>query len=89
VVWFGEPVLDADCLAGHVETPLTQPGRVPVAGLLDELDAIVGRDRINAVRKGLQQVFEELPRCPSVGFVDKLSDRKVANAVDPASACRP
>jgi hypothetical protein len=82
VVRFGEPVLDVVPLADHVEAHLTRPGGVPVAGLLGELDAIVGQDRVDAVRYGLQQVFEELPRRPPVSLVDQLCDRELARAVD-------
>jgi hypothetical protein len=39
VVWLGEPVLDAICLANHVEAHLMRSGSVAVAGLLGELDA--------------------------------------------------
>jgi len=31
---------------------------------------------------GFQQVFEELPRCPSISLVDELGDREFAGAVD-------
>jgi len=37
---------------------------------------------VDAVRHGLQQVFEELPRRLSVGFVDQLGDGELAGAVD-------
>lgn len=59
VVRFGEPVFDVVGLADHVEAHLTGPGGVPVAGLLGELDAVVGEDGVNAVRHGFQQVLEE------------------------------
>jgi len=49
MVRFGEPVLDAILLADHVEAHLTRPGGVAVAGLLGELDAIIGQDGMDAV----------------------------------------
>jgi len=82
MVRFSEPVLDAVRLADHVEAHLTRPGGVPVAGLFSELNAIVGQDRVDVVRHGFQQVFEELPCCSSISLGDQLSDRKLAGAVD-------
>jgi hypothetical protein len=72
-------MLDAVCLADHVEA---RPSGVAVTRLLGELNAIVGQDRVDAVRHGFQQVFEELPSCPSVSLVDQLGDRELASAVD-------
>ena len=90
MVRFGEPVLDAIRFADHVEAHLARPGGVPVARLLGELDApfdfaqdrIVREDGVDAIRHGFQQVFEELPCCPSISLVDELSDRELAGAVD-------
>lgn len=82
MVRFGEPVLDVVGLADHVETHLTRPGGVAVAGLLGELDAIVGQDRMDAVGHGSQQVLEELPRRAPVSLVYQLGDRELACAVD-------
>src|SRR6478735_8585208 len=55
VVRFGEPVLDAVRLADHVEAHLTRPGGVPVAGLFGELDAVVARDCVDAVRHSFKR----------------------------------
>ena len=82
MVRLGEPVLDVVCLADHVEAHLTRPGGVAVARLLCELDAVVGQDRVNAVRHGFQQVFEELPRRAPVSLVDQSGNRELARAVD-------
>jgi len=40
------------------------------------------RIRVDAVRHGFQQVFEELPRRSSISLVDQLRDRELARAVD-------
>ena len=37
---------------------------------------------MDAVGHGIQQVFEELPRCPPVSLVDQLGDRELARAID-------
>ena len=73
-----EPVLDVVCLADHVEAHLARPGSVPVSGLLGELDAVVGQDRVDSVRHRCQQVLEELPRRSSIGLVDQLGDREAS-----------
>jgi len=66
----------------HVEAHLARPGGVSVASRLAERVAVISQDRVDAVRHGLQQVFQELPRCPSISLVDQLRDRELAGAVD-------
>jgi hypothetical protein len=39
--------------------------------------AIVGQDRVNAIRHSFQQVFQELLRCPPVSLVDQLGAREL------------
>ena len=81
MVRLGEPVLDVVRLAAHVEPHLTRPG-VTIARLVGRLDAVIGRNRVDAVGHSFRQVFRELPRCPSIRLVDELSDRKLTGAVD-------
>lgn len=81
MIRFGERVLDVVGLADHIEAHLARPGGVAVARLLGELDAIVREDGVDAIRHGFQQVFEELPGCPSISLVDELRDRELAGAV--------
>jgi len=52
-------------------------------------DRIVGQDRVNAVGRGFQQVFQELPHCPSIRLVDELRDREIAGAVDADEQAEP
>ena len=82
MVRLGKSVLNVICFADHVKGHLARPGGVAVAWLIGELHAVVGQDRVNAVGHGFQQVFQELPRCPSISRVDELSDRELAGAVD-------
>lgn len=82
VVRLGQPVLDAVCFADHVEAHLTRPGGVTVARLLGKLDAVVGPDRMDPVRHGFKQVFEELPCRSPVSLFDELGDRELTCAVD-------
>ena len=82
MVGFGKPVLDIVRFADHVEAHMARPSGVAVAWLVGELDAIVGQDRVDAVRNGFEQVLQELPRRSSVSLVDQLGDRKLAGAVD-------
>ena len=76
-----ERALEVVRIADYVEAHTAGTGGVGVAGLLGELDAII-EDRVDKVRHGLQQVFQKLPRCPSVSLVDQLGDRELARAVD-------
>ena len=82
VVGFSQPVLDVVRLADHVEAHLARPGGVAIARRLGELDAVVGEGRVDAIRHGFQEVFEELPGGPSISLVDALRHRKLAGAVD-------
>ena len=47
-----------------------------------ELDAVIGQDRVGAVRHGFQQVFEELPCRSPASLVDQLGDRELGGAVN-------
>ena len=54
VVWLGQAMLNAICGANHVKPHGPGIGRVPVAWLLTELDAVVRKDRVNLVRHRFQ-----------------------------------
>lgn len=69
-------------VADHIEAHLARPGGVAIARLVGELNAIIGQDRVDPVRHGFQQVFQELPRRPPDSLVDQLDDRQLAGAVD-------
>ena len=84
-----EAVLNVVGLADQVEAHLARPGGVSVALLLSELDAVVSQDRVDPVGYSFQQVFEELPRCSSIGLVDQLGDRELAGAVDADEQVKP
>jgi hypothetical protein len=70
------------CLADYVEAHLQGPGGVTVARLLGELDPVVGQDRVDLVRHGLQQVFEEFPSCSPVSLINQLGDGKFACSIN-------
>ena len=82
VVWPGQSMLDPNCLADHVEAHLARICFVPVPGLLGELDAIVGQDRMNAIRDGLEQMFEEFPHDLAICLFHELRDSKFAGPVN-------
>ena len=54
VVWLGQAMLNVICGANHVKSHGPGIGRVPVAWLLTELDAVVRKDRVNLVRYRFQ-----------------------------------
>ena len=51
VVRLGEAVIDLVCVADHVEVALSRIDRVAVAGLLGELDAIIGQNRVRLCKE--------------------------------------
>ena len=57
VVGFGQSVLDPVRLADHVEAHWPGVNGVPVAGLLYELDAVVGQYGMDLVMDGFEQVL--------------------------------
>jgi len=82
MVRFGQPVFDFICRADHVEAHGPRIDCVPVAGLLSELDAIVGENGVYFVRNGFQQVLKKLPCCLAVCFVDQLGHGELAGAIN-------
>lgn len=69
------PALDADRLAAHVERT-AGAGPCSGCGLIGELDAAIGEDRVFLIGHGLQQSLEELPYCPPAG---QLTGPVIAN----------
>lgn len=82
MVRLGEAMLDVVGLADHVEAHLPREGGVPVAGLICELDAVVGEDRVDPVGNGFEQMLQELPCRLPVSLIYKLGDGELAGAVD-------
>lgn len=82
MVWLGQAVLDPVGLADHVEAHLPRLCCVPVAGLLGELDAVVSKDRVDAIGDGLEEMFEELPRGLAIRLFHELGDCKSAGPVN-------
>lgn len=82
MVWFGKLVLDIVGFADHVEPHLAGPERIPVAGLLGELDPIVGQNGLDAMRHGFQQVSEEIPGCAPLSLADQLISGPVSRFKD-------
>jgi hypothetical protein len=64
VVGFREPVFDVIPFADHVKMHLTRPGSVTIARLVSKLDAVIGKNRVDALGHSFQQVLRELT--PSV-----------------------
>ncbi len=82
VVGLGQTVLDPIRFADHVEAHRPGIGSIPVPGLVGELDAIIGQDRVDAVGNHFQQVLQKLPRRSPVGLLNQLGDRVLAGSVD-------
>lgn len=82
VVGLSQPVHYAVGLADHVEAH--QPGIdcVPTAGLLFELDSVIGQDRVDLIVHGFEHVLQELPGRHSVGCCDELHDGELGRPVN-------
>lgn len=82
MVGLGESVLDAVRLADHVEAHWPGVDGVPVPQLLCELNAIVGKNRVDLVGYGFEHVLQELPGCLSVRCRNQLGDSELGRPVD-------
>lgn len=82
MVRFGQAMFDPVGIAYHVEAHGPRIGSVSVSGLLCELDAVIGQDRMYAVGHGFQKAFKELPGRLAIGFLDQLCHREFAGAID-------
>ena len=83
IVGFGQSVLNAVRRADHVEANRPGIDGVAVPGLLGELDAVVGQDRVDLAGHGFEHVLKELPSCLSVSSCNELSDNELGCSVDP------
>ena len=82
MVGFGQAMLDPVGLADHVEAHWPRVDGVPVPGLLGELDAIIGKNRVDLVGHGFEHVLQELPSCLSISRFNELSDSKFGSSID-------
>jgi len=82
MVRLGQSVLNPVGLADHVETHLAERHAISVSGLLRELDAVIGEDRVDLIGHSFQQVFKELPSRFPIGFFYQLRDREFAGSIN-------
>ena len=82
MVRFGQSVFNLIGLADHVETHGPRIRYVTIAGLFGELDAIIGQDRMNAIRDDFEKHFEELSSGLAICLVYELGDSKLAGPVN-------
>jgi len=75
----GEPVLDAVLVADPVEDVVES---VFVAGLIGELDAVVGQHRMDGVGSGCDEIAQELGCIHLAGFGIELSESEPGRAVN-------
>lgn len=54
VIWLGQAMFDLVDLADHVEAHLLRKGCVSSIGLVGELDADIGQDRLDALRNDFE-----------------------------------
>lgn len=82
MVRLGQPVFDPVRLADHVEAHRPGADGVPVAGLLGELDAVVGQYGVDLVGHRLQQALQELPSRAPIRRFNELGDGELGGPVD-------
>ena len=72
VVGLGQAMLDPVGLTDHVEAHWLETDGGPVAGLLGELEAIVGENNADLVGLGFEHVLQDLPGDAPVGFFQRV-----------------
>ncbi len=82
MIGHGQPVLDPVGLADHVESHRSGVDGVPVPGMLCDLDAIIGKNRVDLIGHSLKHVLQELPGGLSVSRCNELSDGKLGRSVN-------
>lgn len=81
--WLGFVRLCLIPLASQIMSkPIGRVDGVPVPALLGELDAVIGKNRVELVWRGLEHVLQEPPRRLSVSRCHELSDGEPGCPVD-------
>lgn len=75
-------VLDAVCLADHVEAHRPGVDRVPVPRLLGKLDPVIGENGVDPAGNGFEHMLKQFPGGLPVGLVDELGHGALARPVD-------
>lgn len=78
----GQPVLNPVGFADHVEAYRPGVDGVPIPRLFGKLDAIIGENSMDLIRRSLEHILKELTGRLPVCFVDELRHGKLAHAVD-------
>ncbi len=79
MVDLGEPVLDAVLVADAIKDVVEGVCMVSVIG---ELDAVVGKHRMQSVGNGHDQITQELGGCHLAGLFDQAGEGELAGPVD-------
>ena len=82
MIGLGQPVLDPVGLADHVESHRPGGDGIPVPGLLCELDATIGKNRVDLIGHGFEHVLQELPGGLSVSRCNELGDGELGRSVN-------
>jgi hypothetical protein len=84
MVWLGQPMFDAVLAANLVETvhPIARRPTVAVARQVGELDAVVGENRMQAIRRRRDQRFEEGDGRWAIGLLMQLHEGELRGSVD-------
>ena len=76
-----QPMLDLVGLTDHVEVHRPGIDGVPVAGLLGELDSIIGENGVDLIGHGFQHMLQELLGRASVSLFNELGHGELTSSV--------
>ena len=82
MVGFRQTMLDPVGLTDHVEAHWPRINGVPVAGLLGELNAIIGENGMDLTGHGFEHIPEQLPSGAPVSLIDELRHGELAGAIN-------
>jgi hypothetical protein len=81
-VGLGRALLNPAGLTDHLEAHWSGIICVAVPGLLGELNAIIGENRVDQVGHGFERLLQELPSSLSISRFKELGDRDLGCPVD-------
>jgi hypothetical protein len=81
MVGFRQQMLDPIGVADHVKAHRSGTGRIPVPGLLGELDAVICETGLDLVKLGSEHMLAELPSRSPVGIFHALGHSELTSAV--------
>ncbi len=82
MVGFRQAMFDPVGLTDHVKAHWPRINGVPVAGLLGELNAIIGENGMDLTGHGFEHILKKLPSGAPVSLIDELRHGELAGAIN-------